>query len=339
MDGIDEIRTQVMRQAAGAMGLQVAFVGVANGLFTKLHELGEAAADRLADAAGRDRGYVERWCDAAFAFGYLEETEAGFGLSALGSMFRPEAPGTLMPFAVNSVLFAHVAERAAGLCVSGERPGESVLTERASIAPWFGSMLEAMLGTLFEEQILPAVPAFARANEVGGLIVDLGCGNGWYLRRLLRQFSRLRGKGVDGFAVNVEQAVQLAKQQQLAHRLDFVHGEILDVEFEEPAQLIAMNRALHHVWDRRQRVFELLRDGLAPGGAVVIWEPRWPDARAELRRPRRPGMAAQNLSEHVQGNHFLRPAEIQAELARIGLVSEVWSIADGAEVVVVGSKQ
>ena len=44
---------------------------------------------------------------------------------------------------------------------------------------------------------------------------------------------------------------------------------------EQPADLIVMNRALHHVWEdrRRQNSSTKLRDKLRPGGAAAIWEP------------------------------------------------------------------
>ncbi len=334
----DELRNRVMQQAAGAMSLQIAFVGVANALFTRLAERGVATAETLATAAACDAGYVERWCDAAFAFGYLDEDPDGFRLTELGSAFRPEAESTLMPFAVNSVLFGHLAERAAGLLPGGEQPGESVLGERATIAPWFGSMLEAMFGELFEDQLLPRLPVFERASDAGGVVVDLGCGNGWYLRRVLRRYPNLTGVGIDGMSANIDQAVRAAEREGLTHRVTFRKADIGDFEIGHPVQIFALNRALHHVWDQRQSLFVRLRDRLAPGGALVIWEPRWPDVRSELRQPGRAGMAAQNLSEHVQGNRFLRPAEVESELKRVGFRPEIHLFRDGAEMVVVASR-
>ncbi len=122
----------------------------------------------------------------------------------------------------------------------------------------------------------------------------------------------------------------------LADRLSFRAGDIHDFTIAEPVSLVAMNRALHHVWDRKDEVFARLRDALQPGGAVVIWEPRWPDDLEVLRDPRRRGLAFQNLSEHVQGNHFLRPAEIEAAMRKAGLTPETFLFAEGAEAVIVG---
>ncbi|MGC9237169.1 MAG: class I SAM-dependent methyltransferase [Thiomonas sp.] len=335
----DDLKTQFRQQSQAALSLNVAYIGVVNGLFTTLHRLRQASAVALAEAVGFDPDYVLRWCDAAYAFGYLDADGDTFRLTPQGEAMRPEAPDTLMPMAVQSVLSAHMAERAAGLMRNGERPGEQVLAERQTVLPWFGPMLEATFGPMFEHTICPAVPVFAEVDARGGLAVDLGCGNGWYLRALARRCGKLRGLGIDGFEENITQAQALARQNGLSDRLRFQHGDIHALTLDEPADLIAMNRALHHVWEKdTQTLFAWLRANLKPGGAVVIWEPAWPAERKALREPSRRGMAFQNLSEHVQGNHFLRPEEIQAAFAQAGMTATVHLFAQGNEAVVVARR-
>ena len=338
-DDIQALRQQVMQQARGALSLDIAYVGVVNGLFSALNRLGSAGAAALAKAAERDLGYVTRWCDAAYAFGYLEESAPGqFSLSAMGDAFRPEAPNTLMPFAVQAVLSAHMAERAAGLMPSGERPGEKVLAERATVLPWFGPMLEHSFGPMLAREILPNVPVYRDVDARGGLAIDLGCGNGWYLRRLAERYPHLRGIGLDGFQENIDQATRMATAEGVGDRLRFDAGDIYHFNIGEPADLIAMNRALHHVWERKDEVFAILRDHLRPGGSAVIWEPCWPRERSALREPGRAAVAFQNLSEHVQGNHFLHPEEIAEQFEAVGLRPEIHLFADGREAVVTGTK-
>ncbi|MHB8454343.1 MAG: class I SAM-dependent methyltransferase [Acidiferrobacterales bacterium] len=333
-----EQRERVIAQAQGAIALEIAYIGVANGLLSQLDRMGQAGAEKLASAAGVDAGYVTRWCDAAFAFGYLSESNGQFRLTDLGQAFRPEVPGTLMPFAVQSVLSAHMAERAATFMKTGERPGEKVLAERESILPLFGPMLEANFGPLFEQQILSQVPAFAEIDARGGVAVDLGCGNGWYLRRLAARFPNLRGIGLDGFDENIRQAVARTSADGLGNRLRFQVGDIYHYTVAEPVDLIAMTRSLHHVWDEKEKVFSILRDSLRAGGVAVIWEPNWPLKRSDLAQPGRKNLAFQNLTEHVQGNHFLRPDEIGAEFERVGMSASVHLFANGNEAVIVGTK-
>jgi len=332
------LREMIMKDVQGAVRLAIAYVGLSAGLLSAAAHLKHGSCADIAKASGQDPGYVVRWCDAAYAFELLEEGPQGFALTELGLAFLPDSPGTLMPFAVQEVLSTHIAERVVGLMATGERPGESILAERASILPWFGPMLEAQFGPLFEKTVMPGLKVYEEAARHGGLVVDLGCGNGWYLLRLARTFPRLRCLGVDGFEENIRQAQARATAEGLSDRVHFTTGDIYRFESEEAADIIALNRALHHVWDKKDVVFGILRDHLKPGGSAVIWEPHWPLERVALREPARRMVAFQNLVEHVQGNHFLRPTEIAEAFKAVGLVPEIYSFVDGREAVVVGKR-
>ncbi|MFZ5440591.1 MAG: class I SAM-dependent methyltransferase [Myxococcota bacterium] len=330
----DELKSRVMQQAQGAAAMSLAFVGVAHGLFDAFAEA--SSPEAVAQRRGLDAGYLRRWAEAAFAFGYLDATPDGaWKASELGLAFRPGAAGTLMPMAVQAVLGAHMMERTVGLMKTCERPGESVLGERESILPWFGPMLEANFAGFFEREVLPRLKVFEQAR----FVVDLGCGNGWYLRALARRFPGLRGLGLDGFEENTRQAAARAAEQGLAARLSFEAGDLFSFSPKEPVDVVVMNRALHHVWHDQQRVFALLRDAVRPEGSVVIWEPAWPSDVSALREPRRRMTAFQNLSEHVQGNHFLRPEEISSAFHAVGFTTETLLFAEGNEAVIVATRR
>jgi hypothetical protein len=49
-------------------------------------------------------------------------------------------------------------------------------------------------------------------------------------------------------------------------------------------------------------------------------------------------MAMQNLSEHVQGNHFLRPAEIEAAFAEVDMRAQTFRFGGGLEAVIVATR-
>ncbi|MHB8565012.1 MAG: class I SAM-dependent methyltransferase [Acidiferrobacteraceae bacterium] len=330
-------REMIARYVQHALTLNLAYIGIANGLLAALAG-GPLRARDLAQASGMDEDYVHRWSDAAYAFELLESGPEGFTLSELGAAFRADAGDSLMPFAVQSILSAHMAERAAELMRSGNRPGESVLAERATLLPWFGPMLEHQFGPLFEGTILPKLPIFAEADQAAGLVIDLGCGNGWYLRTLARRYPHLRGVGLDGFEENVTQARSCADQNGFGDRLRFTTGDIYQFRLDAPAMVIAMNRALHHVWDQHEHVFRTLHDHLEPGGAAVIWEPNWPRDPTVLRQPTHRVMAFQNLSEHVQGNHFLEAEEIAEAARQAGLLPTIHLFLDDREAVIVARR-
>ncbi len=100
-----------------------------------------------------------------------------------------------------------------------------------------------------------------------------------------------------------------------------------------------MNRALHHVWEKdTASLFAWLHANLKPGGLVAIWEPAWPADRTALRDPSRRGMAFQNLSEHIQGNHFLQPAEIQTAFEQAGMDAKTYTFMQGNEAVIIARR-
>ena len=334
-----EFKKQFRAMVQGAQSLTVAYIGVVNGLFAALNQLGAGDVAAIATAARMDTGYVRRWCDAAFAFGYIEADGEVFRLSDMGAAMLPDAPDTLMPLVMTMVSSVHMSVRAAGLMRSGERPGENVMAEVETLLPWFGAMLEGTFARFFEEKICPGVPVFSEINERGGLVVDLGCGNGWYLRALARRCGAVRGLGLDGFEENVAQATRLSQQEGLGNRLQFVQGDAREFKLDQPADLIAMNRALHHVWESGIAPFiRRLRDNLRPGGAVAIWEPNWPSDRSVLRKPALRGLALHNLNEHVQGNHLLHADEIADAFAAEELVPEIYRFSDGIEAIIVARR-
>jgi SAM-dependent methyltransferase len=332
------LRQQVMGMVQGTMTLQVAFVGVSSGALASLNEAGVASTSALATRSGLDEGYLEDWCAAAYAFSLVDRETAGWRLTPLGVLFCPDTPGTLMPAAFQAAFAAHMSDHAVTGLRTGAQPGEAVLGEKPNLAAGFGAMLELGFGGIFENEILPTVPVFAELGARGGVAVDLGCGNGWYLRRLAAAYPTLTGVGLDGMQVNIADAQAQAAAAGLSDRLRFEQGDVHQLALLDGVDLVAMNRALHHVWQGHAALFQRIAAALRPGGAVVIWEPRWPDDLTELRGPPMRPLAFQNLAEHVQGNHFLRPAEICEALTNAGLEPEQFSFMGGREVVVVGRK-
>ena len=65
----------------------------------------------------------------------------------------------------------------------------------------------------------------------------------------------------------------------------------------------------------------------------------WPAERTVLRQPGRQGIAFQNLTEHVQGNHLLGAEEIAAAFAAEGFGPEIFLFSEGQEAVIVARKK
>src|SRR5207248_3399220 len=66
--------------------------------------------------------------------------------------------------------------------------------------------------------------AFLAAN-LSGLVVDVGCGWGELLLRVLEASPRSRGLGIDLKPESIEHAMSLARQRHLSDRLTLVSGD------------------------------------------------------------------------------------------------------------------
>jgi len=105
----------------------------------------------------------------------------------------------------------------------------------------------------------------------GARVVDLGCGNGEFARKLLSQG---RAASVDAFEVD---AIQHAKNLQApaVPGLRFRAGGAERIALADAScDLVVMMKSLHHVpGDLMDDAFAEIRRVLAPGGHLYISEP------------------------------------------------------------------
>lgn len=328
-------REQLREAALETTTLRLAFIGLTRGLLEFLDEAGPLSSDTLARRTETDREYVARWLDAAYGFDLVDNDGDDFELTELGEAFLPEAPGTLMPLAIQSVLSARMADRLSELLRSGDQPGEKLLGEFENVTPWFGQMLEGKFRPYFREHVLPELEVFEQIDAQSGRVLDLGCGNGWYLRELLTGYGSLSGVGIDSMDENIEAARRASGESGLGGRLEFERADIFEYRPGRAFDAVVLNRTLHHVWDRVDAVFETIEASLADGGRLVAWEPAWPESREALREPERRMLGMRNLAEHAMGNRLLAPEDVRGAFDAHGFETEVHRL-DAIETLFVG---
>lgn len=115
-----------------------------------------------------------------------------------------------------------------------------------------------------------------RLREVQGPVVDVGCGTGWLLRRLVQRHPGAWGIGLDLSGRMVEEARERARSE-CPGRLSFVHGDWEDESARDqlleslgrPASLIVCVSAFHYFRDP-ESALAAMRGLLAPRGRVLL---------------------------------------------------------------------
>lgn len=324
---IEKRRKKLQNAAAETDTLHAAFIGLATGLIEALDTANSSTIVSLADTAGTDRDYTERWADAAFANQLVDfEDSDVIRLTPLGQAFLPHADRSMMPLAVQSVLSPRLADRLTEYLESGEQPGESILEEFDNVLPWFGRMLEGKFRPFFRDEVLPQIKVFDEFAGQSFDVLDLGCGNGWYLRELAGHYDNLRGVGLDSLTANIESAKSSVSNTLLKDRLEFQKGDIFEYRPDRTFDAVVLNRTVHHLWTRRDDLLATLDAVIGRNGRLVIWEPAWPEDRASLRSPNRRGLGMRNLAEHAMGNQLLTPGKLVDWLDSSDMVVETQPI-------------
>ena len=110
------------------------------------------------------------------------------------------------------------------------------------------------------------------AGEIGGEILDVGCGTGRVLLHLARE--GCRSHGIDNDRAMLDRLdAKLRQLPQLRHLVNVVQGDILDYQWEQSFSLILLTyNALMHFHEQEAQIALLsgLRACLVDGGRLVI---------------------------------------------------------------------
>lgn len=161
---------------------------------------------------------------------------------------------------------------------------------RSAFADHYGGMYECLrddaeLSRLFDaymySRAVPLIEAAASLHDYGGIgtLVDVGGGNGHYLRAILPRYPELRAVLFDVDHV-IAAAREAIADAGLAERCECVAGNFFaDVPPDGDAYLLS---SVLHNWSDEAcvRILQNVRKAMAPGGRVLILEYVLPDGDA-----------------------------------------------------------
>jgi trans-aconitate 2-methyltransferase len=125
---------------------------------------------------------------------------------------------------------------------------------------WDAETYDAVSDPQFEWGIEVLERLELRGDEV---VVDAGCGSGRVTEQLLARLPQGRVIAVDGSEAMVEKA-----KERLGDRADYLVSDLLELDLEEPVDLVFSTATLHWIHDH-DRLFRQLRSVLKPGGRLV----------------------------------------------------------------------
>jgi ubiquinone/menaquinone biosynthesis C-methylase UbiE len=109
-----------------------------------------------------------------------------------------------------------------------------------------------------------------------GVLLDIGCGTGWLLRKALKQYPNLRGIGVDISKDMIAVAQSKASAEQI-DRLSFVQGDWETMEIgivEELANsrpvVVAVCASSMHYFADPVSAMRKVQNSLSPGGKLLL---------------------------------------------------------------------
>jgi SAM-dependent methyltransferase len=137
---------------------------------------------------------------------------------------------------------------------------------------WEG--IERWSAPLYKHQLvqtwLPLMPNVYKKLQEGGLVADVGCGNGRAMITIAKAFQNARTRGYDVYEPSVERARANAREAGVDGRAEFRLGGTSDLS-KGRFDLITNFWVVHH-YSHPVKEMRAIREGLAPGGSYLVFE-------------------------------------------------------------------
>jgi hypothetical protein len=234
------------------------------------------SAEQLAKAVGADTGAVARTMRALASVGVFEEREPGqYALTPIGTRLRSDVPDSMRDLflAETDEVHRRAWDRLVDAIRSGEPQPKAVFgggpfeyySEHQKEGEQFGRAMQNV-SALAVHGVM-AKYDFSTAR----LIVDVGGGNGSFVRAILQQQPQARGIVFDLPYIE-PQATTSIRQDGLSSRCQFDAGDFFKAV--PPGGDIYLLKMILHDWtdEESRRILASIRKAIAPNGRVLVVE-------------------------------------------------------------------
>jgi ubiquinone/menaquinone biosynthesis C-methylase UbiE len=270
----DALSDRLFSAAVASFDLAGVYLGDRLGWYASLAADGPATADELAARTRTDARYAREWLEQQAVGGILEvDGEARFSL--------PQAHAEVLVNPVSLNLMAPLSRMVAAAfgqlpaLAEAYRTGEGIGWEaygtdmREGQAAFNRPAFTHLLGTTW----LPAVADLdARLQaDPAARVADIACGEGWSTIAMAQAYPRARFVGIDLDGPSIAAARRHAAAVGVGDQVEFHHADAAGVDGPFDAAIII--EAVHDM-SNPVPVLRTVRDGLAPGGSLIVVDER-----------------------------------------------------------------
>ena len=251
------------------------------GLYQALAEHAALSPAGLADATGITERYAREWLEQQAAAGFLEVTGGTTPADRTFSLPVEHVPVLLQP--THPAHFGAAGQLLQAVAAAVPAVADAHLRGDGVAFDLFGGDLRAAIGAInrpgFVHGIrvwVGALPDVAdRLDLDGGLVLDVGSGEGWSSIALAKEFPLATVVGVDLDPASVEAARRHAREYGVEDRVTFTVANAADQQALRaatgggPVTLVTVFQALHDM-GRPADALAAVRGLLAGHGAVLV---------------------------------------------------------------------
>jgi ubiquinone/menaquinone biosynthesis C-methylase UbiE len=272
---IADFADTVYRDMAGTMAIGMAYLGHRTGLFAAMAGAGPVSAPDLARETGLQPRYVLEWLNGMASAGWIDHD------SATDTFTLPDEHAYLTAsegsdhFVGGLFLAAPPLLSLAPEVARAFRDGGGVAFD--AFGPDWTEALDQMNEGAYRHRLtgywLGHLPEITERLAEGGSALDVGCGLGKVARILAEAWPLARVSGVDPDAASIVTARDAACG---IPNVDYIHGTVADIPTDAKYDLALLFDCLHDLSDPVATLADI-RARLAPGGALLVMEPRAAD--------------------------------------------------------------
>jgi SAM-dependent methyltransferase len=289
--------------SVGLYGVWVAHVGRRTGLFDALVQA-DATPDGLAAQANFDRDAVRAWCSAAVALGFLKMKGKKLHLPArmkeilLDKKSQNYLGGQFSYIALRSLEYGGLEE----LVRTGRtRDMTSTFEAIVEATDWDHNAFLYAIKTNKGRKLHAMLSRGCR-------VLDVGCGTGTFIEKLLQGYPRSSFVGVEP-----SEAAHRAMEMAAGKPVEILRETGEAMAFENEFDLVYLGESLYAASDKQAIVSNCYR-ALKKGGAIAIVEGLLPEKTSDESRL----IMGMQVDFSLQGYRFMTRNEVEALLKAAG---------------------